>query len=104
MFARALMFLPAVVLATACAQSAETSSKDGAAASESVALSADAQPLGGFSYDTGLIPAGSPAQVQLKLSAGGGVHVDAAGTPSANGLDGAKGSGKVSLDLHVKLD
>lgn len=89
----------------ACASSAgKDGDKAGAAASGGVVLSADAQPLGGFSYDTGLIPAGSPAQVQLKLSAGGGVHVEATGTPSDKGLEGEKGSGKVSVDLHVKLD
>lgn len=69
-----------------------------------IALTASSEPLKSFNYDTGLIPAGSPAQVQLKLSAGGGIKIEATGTPSAKGLEGKKGSGKVAIDLHVKLD
>lgn len=69
-----------------------------------IALSASSEPLASFDYDTGLIPAGAPAQVQLKLSAGGGVKIEATGKPSAKGLEGKKGSGKVAIDLHVKLD
>jgi hypothetical protein len=71
---------------------------------EAVTFEAQAEPLGGFSFDTGLIPKGSPAQVSLKVSAGGNVKVVAVGERGADGLAGKAGGGKLSLDLHVKMD
>lgn len=64
----------------------------------------EAPALPGFSYDTGLVPAASPAQVSLAISAGGNIIVDAAGTVSGGKLAGKPGSGRLKLDLHVKLD
>jgi hypothetical protein len=69
-----------------------------------LAFTAKAEPLSSFSYDTGLIPKGSPAQVSLALSAGGGVTVSAVGVPSEGGVAGKAGGGKLALDLHVKMD
>jgi hypothetical protein len=79
----------------------------GATSSESASaltFQAEASPLADFTYDTGLIPEGSPAQVQLKLSAGGGLKVEAAAQKGSAGLEGKAGGGKVSIDLHMKLD
>lgn len=69
-----------------------------------LAFHAEAKPLADFSYDTGLIPASSPAQVQLKLSAGGGLTVDAAGAIEKGAFVGRKGGGKLALDLHLDLE
>jgi hypothetical protein len=94
----------ASLLAVACSDDVIVQSADSNVNGNEVAFTADVQPLSSFSYDTGLIPKGSPAQVQLKLGAGGGIKVEAVGVPSAKGLDGKKGGGKVAIDLHVKLD
>lgn len=75
---------------------------DGKTASSALAFHAEAAPLKDFAYDTGLVPEGSPAQVQLKLSAGGGIKVDAAADKSDGALVGKPG-GKLALDLHVKM-
>lgn len=60
--------------------------------------------LPGFSYDTGLIPAASPAQVAIKLAAGGNILVDAQGVSSGGALSGKAGTGKLSLDVKLKLE
>jgi hypothetical protein len=73
-------------------------------ASAALTFQAEASPLADFTYDTGLIPEGSPAQVQIKLSAGGGLKVEAAAQKGTGGLEGKAGGGKVSIDLHMKLD
>lgn len=72
--------------------------------SSGLAFHAEAEPLSGFAFDTGLVPAGSPAQISLKLSAGGALRVDAKGQRAAEGLAGVAGSGKLALDVHVKMD
>ena len=64
----------------------------------------EAPALPGFSYDTGLIPGSGPAQVSLKLSAGGPVVVDAEGVADGGKLTGKAGTGRVKLDVHVKLE
>lgn len=69
-----------------------------------IPFKAEAEPLGGFKYDTGLIPAGSPVQVSISLSAGGKVLVEAMGEAAKDGVKGKAGTGKVGLDVHVKLD
>lgn len=103
--ARSLAWFSMAGLLVACSDDVIYKTADSNASSAGdVAFSQEVQPLSSFSYDTGLIPAGSPAQVQLKLGAGGGIKVEASGTPSANGLDGKPGSGKVALDLHITLD
>ncbi|MBX3227740.1 MAG: hypothetical protein KIT84_15395 [Labilithrix sp.] len=103
---RVLGFLPVLAaLAAGCADDPASDPKSASSeATGEIVLSAKAEPLSSFSFDTGLVPSGSPAQVQLKLAAGGGVSVIAIGTPSANGLDGKKGSGKLAVNVHVKLD
>jgi hypothetical protein len=83
---------------------ASNDAEGGAAGTGAVALHAEAAPLADFKYDTGLLPLVSPAQVQLKLSAGGGLTISAAADPGGDGLVGTKGGGKVALDLHVKVD
>ena len=64
--------------------------------------------LPSFSFDTGLVPAGSPVQLQLKLSAGGALTADAqavaGGSGDALAVVGTPGSGNFKLDAHVKLD
>lgn len=74
------------------------------AAPPAITFEGQVEPLSGFSYDTGLIPKVSPAQVSFALSAGGAAKVVALGTPSGGGLVGTPGSGKLSLDVHVKMD
>lgn len=74
------------------------------AASDGIAFHGEAAALPGFSYDTGLVPAGSPAQVSLKLSAGGPIVVDAEGVVTEGKLAGKPQSGKARLDVHVKLE
>lgn len=69
-----------------------------------VSFHATAEPLRAFSYDSGLVPAASPAQIELKLSAKGALTVDAAFTQAADHLAGVAGGGKVTLDVHVKMD
>lgn len=64
----------------------------------------EAPAVPGFSYDTGLIPASGPAQVSLKLVAGGNVSVDAKGTAAGAKIAGVGGSGKLALDMHLKLE
>lgn len=54
-------------LAACTGQATGTLTED---ATSKLAFHAEVKPLADFSYDTGLIPAGSPAQVQLELSAG----------------------------------
>lgn len=104
--------LGALVLATmalatvACGGGAEEAG-DGSPTSEAASalvFQAEASPLADFKHDTGLIPEGSPAQVQLALSAGGGVKVEAAAEKGSEGLTGTSGGGKLAIDLHMKLD
>ena len=66
-------------------------------------LTAKAEALPDFSYDTGLQPAASPIQVQLTLSAAGGLKVDAVGTQKDGAVVPQPASGKLSLDVHVKM-
>lgn len=65
---------------------------------------AEAPALPDFKLDTGLQPPGSPAQLRLVASAGGGLTVDAIGGTDGGKLAGRAGSGHVKLDLHVKLE
>jgi len=88
-------------LAACSSEATGTGTED---ATSSLAFHAEAKPLADFSYDTGLIPASSPAQVQLKLSAGGGLTVDAAGAIEKGAFVGRKGGGKLALDLHLDLE
>ncbi|MEA2749454.1 MAG: hypothetical protein QOI41_3597, partial [Myxococcales bacterium] len=74
-----------------------------AAGASALTFEAAVSPLSSFKFDTGLIPEGSPAQVQLTLSAGGGLTVEAAAEPSSGALAGKPGGGKLSIDLHMKL-
>jgi hypothetical protein len=96
----ALAFSSAVLGCTGDAVESDSQDVTGSA----TAFAGEIEPLSGFSFDTGLIPAGSPAQVSLALSAGGAVNVAAVGVAAAEGLAGRPGSGTLSLDLHVKMD
>jgi hypothetical protein len=92
------------LLSGGCGGDGEGSGEAAASGAGAVTFEAQAEPLGGFSFDTGLIPKGSPAQVSLKVSAGGNVKVVAVGERGGAGLTGKAGGGKLSLDLHVKMD
>jgi hypothetical protein len=98
--ALALAFSSAVLGCTSDAVESDSQDITGSA----TAFAGEVEPLSGFSFDTGLIPAGSPAQVSLALSAGGAVNVTAVGVSAAEGLAGRPGGGTLSLDLHVKMD
>lgn len=79
-----------------------SSSDDGSSGPSTASFAATAEPLPGFSYDTGLVPAASPAQVQMVLSAGGAIKIDAVGTNDGGKIAPRAGSGKLTLDIHVK--
>jgi len=64
----------------------------------------EAPALPGFSYDTGLVPATGPAQVSLKLAAGGNILVDAQGIAKDGKIVGKPGTGRAKLDVHIKLE
>lgn len=89
----------------ACGGGADAAGDGPAAAAGASALTFEAAvtPLSSFKFDTGLIPEGSPAQVQLTLSAGGGLAIEAAAEPSGGTLAGKPGGGKLSIDIHMKL-
>ena len=89
----------------ACSGGADAAGDGTGAAAGASALTFEAavSPLSSFKFDTGLIPQGSPAQVQLTLSAGGGLAIEAAAEPSSGALAGKPGGGKLSIDLHMKL-
>ena len=65
----------------------------GSQSASALTFEAAATPLSSFKFDTGLIPEGSPAQVQLTLSAGGGLAIEAAAEPSGGALAGKPGGG-----------
>lgn len=90
----------------ACGDSSDARSGEAAATGAPSALTFKAQvsPLADFKFDTGLMPQGSPAQVQLKLSAGGGLKVEAAAEKANGALAGKPGGGKLSIDIHMKLE
>ncbi len=56
---------------------------------------AESDPLKGFSYDSGKIPAGSPVQLDFKLAAGGNFTLDAASKDA--------GAGKFALDSKITM-
>ena len=91
-------------LAVGCGDAGDAGGQASQDVTSGLVFEAETQPLGGFSYDTGLIPKGSPAQVSLKLAAGGTLKVVAAGDPTAEGLAGKAGGGKLALDLAVTMD
>src|SRR6185295_10988497 len=74
------------------------------AAPNDVALSASAEPLASLHFDTGLVPSNAPAQVELSVAAKGRITVDALGASNDGKLQGKKGSGKVGVDIQLKLD
>jgi hypothetical protein len=94
--------MAAAVVACGSAGS-DAGSGENDATSAALAFHAEASPLADFKYDTGLLPEGSPAQVELKLSAGGGITVDVAAQPGSAGLEGKPGGGKLALDIHMKM-
>src|SRR5262249_26626430 len=99
-FCKALLLSVGLVFA-ACSSS--SSDGGGGGGGGDVAFHAEAPALPGFSHDTGLQPAGSPAQVSLTLTAGGPISVDAVGTNAGGKLQGKAGASKLKLDVHVKL-
>lgn len=60
-------------------------------------------PLPGFSYDTGLQPPSSQAQVELTVSTKGAVTVTAQAAIQGSALVPTPATGNVSLDLHFLL-
>ncbi len=60
-----------------------------------------------FGYDTGLVPAASPVQVEFAISAGGEADVDASGKSGGSGsaltVYGTPGSGKLTLSGKFAL-
>lgn len=89
----------------ACGDSGASGEGSGSGTSSSALMfHAEIAPLADFSYDTGLLPEASPAQVSLKLSAGGGVKIDVAAEHGGSGLAGKPGGGKLAIDLHLKME
>jgi hypothetical protein len=99
--------ITAMALALVACGGGSDAATDGPAVSDATSaltFQAEVSPLADFKFDTGLIPEGSPAQVQLKMSAGGGLKIEAAAAKGSEGLTGKTGGGKLSIDLHMKLD
>lgn len=93
------------ILLTLSLGAAGCSSSDDAASSSGpseATFAASAEPLPGFAFDTGMVPASSPAAVQLVLAAGGAIKVDAAVSTKGGTIAPRAGSGKLTLDIHVK--
>jgi len=95
-----------VALAAVGACSGGSSTHSGGSTQE-INFHGEAQPLQGFSFDTGLQPAASPVQVEMKLSAGGKLAADAtaiAGGPdSAPSMVAKPATGAYSLDAHFTM-
>ncbi|HSO41031.1 MAG TPA: hypothetical protein VLT33_51250 [Labilithrix sp.] len=100
-FAR-LFFLSTIGLLVGACGGAEDGEVDTSAA-DAVTFTGELEPLKGFSFDTGLIPAGSPVAASLKLAAGGKVKVTASAAIADGHLTGNKGGGDVSLDVHFTM-
>jgi hypothetical protein len=98
----------ASILGLAASSVACTAVTDGESASSdvtsAVALKGEAPMFPGVTYDTGLVPEISPAQVQLEATIGGALKVSADGHRDGEKLEGNKGSGKLAIDLHAKLE
>lgn len=66
--------------------------------------------LDSFEWDSGLVPAGSPAQVRVAVRGGGGITVDATGSAAGDTLTASPGSGVLQsggslvLEVHAKVD
>jgi hypothetical protein len=84
--------LACLVVMAACAQGADDGAVDGA--DPLARIHAELEPLQGFSFDSGWLPASSPVQLQLKASAGGKLIMDA---------DAAADVGTMSLDAGIEL-
>jgi hypothetical protein len=84
----------ATLLLVGCTESAPTE----------IAFHGEQAVLPGFSYDTGLLPAGSPVQLRLALEAGGGITADATALGGGDAVVAVAGSGRFALDAHIKLD
>lgn len=69
-----------------------------------IAVTGESPMFPGFSYDTGLLPKVSPAQVSFKAKAEGALRMSAAAHRAGEKLEGNKGSGKLAIDLHAKLE
>ncbi len=103
---RLVRFVPLMLplgLAIAAACGSDDSSKpwSGSGATSDVVFHADVSAITGLSYDTGLLPAGSPVQLQLKVAAKGNGAIDAlavaSGASQAPVLTSKPGSGKVAI-------
>jgi hypothetical protein len=73
-----------------------------------IAFHGEVEAFPGFGYDTGLLPAASPVQLQLKFSAHGKLTADAQATVGGAGdtlaVAATPGSGKFALDAGVKAE
>jgi len=106
------VYVAAPVFAAACVlvgiACKSSSSSSGGMGTQNVTFHGAAPLFSGFSFDTGLIPAGSPVQVELSLKADGETDVDAAGKTGGSGSDltvyGTPGSGKVTLKGKFALE
>jgi hypothetical protein len=87
----------------ACSSSTPAGGGGAPGSGGSLAFHGQVSPLAGFAYDTGLEPAASPAQVELKLSANGNITVDAAAGVAGTALVPKAGSGAIKIDLHFQI-
>ena len=79
--------LAIVSLLAACSGSTSTT-EDG------TAIKAEIEPLAGFSYSSGNVPAGAPVTINLSASAGGKLTFEAGLEP---------GSGRMAIDAGIQL-
>lgn len=78
---------------------------DAANASAALMFHGEANPLGNYSYDTGMQPAGSPVQAQFKFGSQATLAVDAQAVATEDEQIASKpGSGKVALSAKFLLE
>lgn len=99
----ALVSTSGLLLTLSLGASGCSSSDDAASGSgpSEATFAASAEPLPGFKFDTGMVPASSPAAVQLILAAGGKIKVDASVDAKGGSITPRAGSGKLTVDIHV---
>ena len=85
-----------LLLAVGCAD-------DSGGATSALIFKATQDALPNYSFDTGYLPSGSPAQVKLELNSGGGITVEAKATASGDSLTPEAGSGKVTMAVKLKF-
>ncbi len=97
---RASVILTSVFLVAAAAS---CSDDDTGGSTSALTFKATQDALPNYSFDTGYLPSGSPAQVKLELKSGGGITVEAKASASGDALTPVAGTGKVTMAVQLKF-